>query len=294
MSTLYLVGGTGGLGSEIAKGLITAEGFSSYKALVRDEAKGQALEALGWTIVPVALESITAKDFLDAKVVVSALGGPTMVALECAVVKAAKEAGASLYVPSQFGVDFRSWGTSFPLYAGKKQVLDLAVAQAMPTLCVFTGFFSDFIFGFLAKPNQEGKVIIVGDGSYKISFTRRSDIGFVLAKALTDPNYNQGGYLSMQSDFLSWKEAVDMYAKVAGVTLDIATLDPQEALKQEQDLLQKGLQGDMGSFYGSFALHLLGEPARGNSGCDLSAEATTLGVKLETLEETLNNVYGTK
>jgi uncharacterized protein YbjT (DUF2867 family) len=294
MSTLYLVGGTGNLGSEIAKGLITAKGFSSYKALVRDEAKGQALRALGWTVCAASLENITAKDFPDAKVVVSALGGPTMVALESAVVKAAKEAGASLYVPSQFGCDFRTWGTSFPVYASKKQVLDLAIAQDLPTLCVFTGFFSDFIFGFLAAPNQDGKVTMVGDGSFNVSFTRRSDIGFVLAKALADPTYNQGGYLSMQGDCMSWKEAVDMYAKVAGLTLDITTLDPQEALKQENDLLEKGLQGDMGAFYGSFALHLLGEPARGNSGADVSAEATTLGVKLETLEETLKDVYGAK
>jgi len=34
-TTLYLLGGTGGLGQEVAPGLATAEGFSAKKALVR-------------------------------------------------------------------------------------------------------------------------------------------------------------------------------------------------------------------------------------------------------------------
>ena len=97
----------------------------------------------------------------------------------------------------------------------------------------------------------------------------------------------------MHGDSMSWKTALDLYREISGATFDVATLDPQEALKEEQALLEKGLAGDMGSFYGAFALHLMGEPERGNPGCDLTEEATTLGVKMETLGETLKAVYGT-
>lgn len=294
MTTLYLVGGTGGLGFEVAKGLVAAEGFAAKKALVRDVKKAAPLKDLGWTVVKVeSMDAITKEDLVDAKVVVSTIGGGSMVALETAVIKAAKQAGASLFVPSQFGVDYRRWGTSFPFLAGKKQVLDVASQEGLATLCVFVGLFSDWIFDFLAKP-VDGKVTIVGDGSAKVSFTRRSDIGFVLAKALVDPKYNQGGFLPMQGDCMSWKEALNKFALASGVSFETSTIDPQDALKEEQSLLKKGLAGDMGAFYGAFALHLLGEPARGNSGCDLSQEATNLGVKLETVDETLKDVYGSK
>eukprot|EP00980_Cylindrotheca_fusiformis_P010931 scaffold2499_cov125-Cylindrotheca_fusiformis.AAC.22 len=294
MSTLYLIGGTGYLGAELVKGLATAEGFSDRKALVRDESKAKHLKDLGWKIATVAdIQAVTADDLVDAKVVVSALNGANYIAAESALVMAAKKAGASLFVPSEFGSDFRRWGSEFPLFAGKKKVFDLANQEGLPTLCVFVGYFSDHIFNLLAKP-EDGSVTVVGDGSANLSFTRRSDIGFVLAKALTDPKYNKGGFLSMEGDNMAWKDALDLYAKVSGVKFNIKTLDPEEALKLEQDLLKKGLEGDMGAFFGSFRLHLLGEVARGNRGLDVSEEATTLGVKLETLEETLQSVYGNK
>lgn len=294
-NTLYLVGGTGGLGMEVAKGLVTAEGFSHHKALVRRTSSDQAtaLEALGWELVeadfsnPKALETSLA----GAKTVVSAFGGNDLVQLETATIQAAKKAGATLYVPSQFGVDTRRWNMSFPFLKGKSQVLQVAEMEGLPTLSVFVGMFSDFIFGFLADPaNAKGR--IVGDGNAKLSFTRRSDIGYVLAKALADPEFAQGGTLSMEGDNKSWKEGLEILEKVMAKEVEIETIDPQNALQQEQELLKKGLEGDVGAFYASFALHLLGEPARGSAGCNVSAEAKSFGVKLETLEETLQKAYG--
>jgi len=295
-TTLVIVGGTGGLGQEVAKGLVAAKGFGARKALVRslDSPKAKTLQEMGWELVQVedfndvdALE----KALQDAKVVVSTVGGGDMVQLETATIKAAKRAGASLYVPSQFGVDSRRWGYQFPFLAGKKQVLDEADAVGLPTLKVFVGLFSDYIFNFLADPtNAKGR--IVGDGSAKLSFTRRSDIGYVLAKALEDPALANGGYLSIQGDNKSWKEALEMLGKALGKTIEFEYVDPSDALKQEEEELEKGLKGDMGAFYSAFALHLLGEPARGNTGADVSAEAKSYGVKLETLENTLTKLYG--
>ena len=138
---------------------------------------------------------------------------------------------------------------------------------------------------------MDAKGRLIGDGGAKISFTRRSDIGYVLAKALVDPKLAKGGILSLQGDCKTWMEAIQMLEKIKGKRFELDFLDPQEALKQEQDLLQKGMAGDVGAFYGAFGLHLLGEPARGNTGCDLRAEAKSYGVKLESLEETLSKVY---
>jgi uncharacterized protein YbjT (DUF2867 family) len=299
--SLILVGGTGGLGSEIAKGLVKSVGFSAYKAIVRDATKAKPLQEMGWTLVEVPdyydSDALTAA--LDgAKTVVSAFGGNDVVKLDIATVHACKAVGVELFVPSFFGVDYRHWSRSNPFLTAKLQVTSTAKELGLPTLSVTNGCFSDWIFGLVADvPN--GKARIIGDGSAKMSFTRRSDIGKVLAKALVDPellkdSIDGNATLSIQGETMPYKEAVDTLEKVIGKKLDIEYLDPIEALRQEQDLLAKGLEGDVGAFWGSFTFHLLGEPARGITGLDSSKEAKSYGLKLETLAETLESVYSTK
>lgn len=284
-----MFGATGGLGMEIAQGLVTAKDFDAKKAVVRDPSseKAQALTKLGWDLVQVkdmndskALEG--ALD--DAKVVVSTLSGNDMVALEANILRAAKKAGASLFVPSQFGVDYRRWGTEFPFLAGKKAVLDVAEKEGMPVLTVFNGYFSDWIFGFFTDL-QEKKVTWIGDGNDKITWTRRSDIGFVLAKALADPELASGGTLSVQGDYMSFNDATQLLGDALGQRFEVTYMDPEQAKKEETEMLKKGLDGDVGAFFGAFKFHLMGEPARGNDGSDLNSSYNNYGVKMQSLED---------
>ena len=154
------------------------------------------------------------------------------------------------------------------------------------------------IFNVISDP-VNGKARIIGDGLAKLSFTRRSDIGKVLAKALEDPNLMKdavdGNFmLRIQGETLPYKDAIGTLEKVMGKKFDIEYIDPMIALKQEQELLVKGIAGDVGAFWESFRLHILGEPARGMTGGDLSKGAKSYGVTLETLAVTLESVYGTK
>jgi uncharacterized protein YbjT (DUF2867 family) len=295
--SLVLVGGTGGLGKEIAKGLVTANGFDRKKALVRgDLTKGKDLVEMGWEVVLVQdlsddteMESVLA----GSTVIVSTLSGGDLVNLETTLIRAGKKVGVKLFVPSQFGVDYRRWGNSFPFIAAKKAVLDSAEHEQLPTLKVFNGFFSDSIFDFFADP-ANAKATMIGDGLAKVSWTKRSDIGYVLAKALEDPEYQTGGFLSMAGDTMSFKDALANLEKALGKELTIETMGAEEALKLEQELLKKGLEGDMGAFYGSFKYHLMGEPERGNDGCNVSADAKTYGLPLASLKAVLEEVYGQK
>lgn len=296
--TLFLLGGTGSLGAEVAKGLRSASGFSDYKAIVRNPDKAKTLKDLGWTVVQAdgMDEKSLTEALVGAKVVVSTYGGGNLVDLEKTAIQAAKHAGACLYVPSQFGVDYRRWGADFPFLEGKRKVLNFAQEQSLATLQVFVGMFSDFIFGFLTDI-EHGKARIIGDteSSALVSFTRRSDIGKVLAKALEDPALlRQGGTLSMQGSTMKWKDAVALLSKTIGKEFELEVISVDDAVSTQKKLLLNGLEGDMSSFYGSFALHLLIEPARGNDGADTSAEAKHYGVKLESLEQTLMDVYGRK
>jgi uncharacterized protein YbjT (DUF2867 family) len=292
--SLVLVGGTGGLGTEVAKGLITAEGFDHKVALVRSstaEEKVTRLEELGWTIRRVV-------DFDDndslvealhgTKVLVSTLSGPELMDIEIKLIDAAKRVGGvSLFVPSQFGVDYRRWGGNFPVFEAKRRILSYASEVNLPTLSVFVGAFSDIIFYFLTDLSNMEATIVSG-GKSLFSFTKRSDIGLVLAKALNDPKYEEGGYLSIQSDTMPWIDALSLVEKATGKTFQKTDIDPEEALTQEKVLLDKG---DMESFYQAFALHLLGQPGRGSSGFDVSAESVSYDVPLETLETTVTSMF---
>ena len=127
--SLTLVGGTGGLGIEIAKGLVKSKGFSAYKAIVRNAEKGKVLQDMGWTLVQVpdyfddaALEAA----LLGSKTVVSTFGGNDTVKLDIATARAAKKAGVELFVPSHFGIDYLRWSTTNPVLAPKCQVLDIS------------------------------------------------------------------------------------------------------------------------------------------------------------------------
>jgi NmrA-like family len=299
---LIIVGGTGGLGMEIAKGLISAEGYGSYKAIVRDAAKAKALEDIGWTLVELSDyfdKSGLENAMVGAKTVVSTFGGGDLTKLEFATIEAAKNAGATLYVPSQFGVDHRQWDTSFPFIAAKLTPLEAAKKAGLPTLVVFTGAFTDVSMPFLFDL-ENNKATLVGDSNStaQISFTRRSDIGKVLAKALSDDTLLPTGgdkdisFLSISSETMTFKEYIKVYERVTGKTLEIEYLDPADALVKEKELLAKGFEGDFVAFLGSFVLHLLGEPERGSTGLNLSAEAVSYGVKLETVEETFRSLNG--
>ena len=291
-NTLVLVGGTGGLGLEIAKGLVTAEGFDKAVALVRPssaEDKIEKLRDLGWVVDTVDFDDANALSsaLSGAKVVVSTLSGAEMASLEIKLIDAAKSSGVSLFVPSQFGVDHRRWIGDFPMFQGKRAVLAHAEEVGLPTLSVFVGCFSDVIFYFLCDIANM-KATLVGGGTPMTSFTKRSDIGFVLAKALADPKYASGGFLSMQGDCMPWVDALSLFENVTGKKFTYTEIDGEEALAQEKALMEKG---DMASFYQAFALHLLGDPVRGSGGIDVSGEAVTFGVEMEPLEETLKVFY---
>lgn len=284
---LYLIGGTGNLGQELAKGLVTAQGFDAKVALVRSMGENsEKLESLGWKVQQVDLNDSNGliKAMPNASVVVSAVSGPELVNTEKKMIDAAQAAGASLYVPSQYGVDHRRWKPGFPFYAGKKSVLEYAQQVGLPTLSVYSGLFSDFIFSFLADPANMTATLVNG-GSARYSFTKRSDIGYVLAKALADPDFANGGDLSIQGDTMSWREALATVEEIKGQTFTFTEMTGEEALEEEQELLQKG---DM---FGAFRMHLLGEPVRGSLGSDTSSDAKSYDVQLESLKQTLRAVF---
>lgn len=297
MTSLGFIGATGRLGQEIAKGLIKAEGFDGFKAFVRPPAEGEkvdALRELGYDIVPIDFDDADAleESFKGIKTLVSTIAPGPLWRIETAVVKAAKKAGVSLFVPSQFDVDRERFGTTHPFMGAKANVVKVAKEQGLPVLQVNCGYLSDIIFDVCGDPwNGEAKLIESQDAA-KISFTRRSDVGYVLANALSDPEYSEGGTLAMHGETMTWKEALDVLTSVMeGTTFDIEKMSVDEGKTKVKELTEQAGNGDVWKSYKGFALSLLVEPASGNQGADMSGNAKSYGHKMETLEETLKEIY---
>ena len=154
------------------------------------------------------------------------------------------------------------------------------------------GYFSDVVFELTGDPFNGESVLVESDKAAKISFSRRSDVGFVLAKALSDPKYSEGGTLAIQGETMTWKEALEVLKSVLPDTnLELEKMSVEEGRSMVEELAEKGKEGDVWSSYKSFSLSLLVEPASGNTGADMSEGANSYGHKMETLEETLKEVY---
>lgn len=95
----------------------------------------------------------------------------------------------------------------------------------------------------------------------------------------------------MAGETLSFKDALDIYRKAKGGAVEVDVLDPQEALQAEKQYLKKVLDGDTAVFFQAFKMHLIGEPERGNDGCDMSKGAKSYDYKLEPLPTTLQKLY---
>ena len=297
MTSLGFLGATGRLGQEIAKGLIKTEGFDSYKAFVRAPAVGDkvdALKELGYEVVEIDFDNTEAleESFKGVKALVSTLGGGAMWRLETACVKAAAKAGVSMYVPSQFDVDRERFGTDHPFLKAKENVVATAQKEGLSVLTVNCGFFSDIFFDVAGDPWNGEATLIESDSPAKISFTRRSDVGYVLAKALSDPEYSEGGTLSIAGETMTWKEALDvLMAEMPSVTFEVEKMSVEDAKTKVEELLEKGQSGDVFASYKAYSLLLILEPASGNNGADMSESAKDYGHKMESLEETLKEIY---
>jgi hypothetical protein len=179
-------------------------------------------------------------DYNDAAAVTAALKGVdaivatlgfTGLQLQVPIAKAAKAAGVRLFAPSEFGVPTDS--SSGP-FAVKHVIAEEIHALGLPTARVFTGGFSDFIWGpcvfvcpsasvgrangcfgcrFMGLDVKSGKVSVGVDGNAKISFTSRPDIARYVAHAFTrfPLEQLQNKSLRIQGDGVSFNEVFEAY-----------------------------------------------------------------------------------
>ncbi|KII86373.1 hypothetical protein PLICRDRAFT_287151 [Plicaturopsis crispa FD-325 SS-3] len=186
--------GAGNIGSAIIQAL-AAQVPSGVKSATVDYADNAALVAL----------------FKEhaVEVVISAVGFPA-IAWQKDLAAAAKEAGVSLFVPSEFGMPSEGWKDNGVLSV-KSDVIDYVRSIGLPFTLYYTGMFAEYLPFFGAI--ETGKFYIVGKGETPLTFTAISDIGGFVAHTLTHlaPSQLANATLRIEGTRTTLLEAATLY-----------------------------------------------------------------------------------
>ena len=197
-ATVALVGASGRLGSLIGHALLDAPGVR-LRVLVRpgSREKVAALEARGAEVVEGALDGDDALAELcrGASTVVSAVqGGPDVIVDgQARLLRAARDAGARRFVPSDYSLDlFRVPPGRIPTSDLRCRFAALADAERgeVEVVHVLNGGFLDrgVLFGFVRVIDPErGTARVWGDGHQPMAWTTYADTARYTAAVAIDP-----------------------------------------------------------------------------------------------------------
>lgn len=199
-NSLFLISGTGVLGIEIAKGLITASEYDKMVALVPTSASQRSnenLRSFGWKVETIDFENVEAvtSSMRGAKVVVSTADGIDVQATELNAVKAAQAVGASIYVLAQSGISYHQIQGETNSLSTRELILAHAKDVKLAALSITVGASMN------SFPHSRSRHVSLTaiEKKFNLTFAKRSDVGFILAKVLAEPKYASGGCLHMQA-----------------------------------------------------------------------------------------------
>jgi nucleoside-diphosphate-sugar epimerase len=254
-TVVALVGGTGDLGSLIAKELLGKPNVQ-LRMLVRPESKGKAagLENQGVQVVEGSLGKDNSRNLAalcqGASTVISAIqGGPDVIVDgQRELLLAAREAGAKRFVPSDFSLDMfkvkvgqiisSDWRRQFATIA-EDECGDVEVVH------VLNGGFLDrqVVFGFINIINvDEHKAYFWGEGKQPMDYTTYADTARYTAEVAVDDK-SVPKVFSVAGDSLSFEEMVRVYETETGRKIEVVRLGSMKDLDARIDeLKQDGYQ----------------------------------------------------
>ncbi|KAM0752040.1 NAD(P)-binding protein [Meredithblackwellia eburnea MCA 4105] len=203
---------------------------------------------------PVSLESA----LKGVQVVVSALGGPALAAgVQRPLADAAKKAGVSLFVPSEYGVE--TIGVKEGPLVGKEAAAQYLKSIGLPSVRLITGPFTDFIFNpRLGFAFAEGTATWFGKGEQPVTWTARPDIATFLAHVLTTlpPAELNDRVFRIEGDRKSLNEVVAIYEETHPGKKVVVT---RKSVEEGKEALAKGGPAAFGAY-----LQLLWEAGEGS------------------------------
>ncbi|TFY63187.1 hypothetical protein EVG20_g6425 [Dentipellis fragilis] len=232
MSTFatFALAGVGNIGTFIANEFLARKAAGQINRVViltrssTDDEKNKEFKRKGAEVITI--------DYSSKASLISALAGVAVVistinlgALDSqfSLIDAAKEAGAKLFVPSEFGTptDDIMNGPASP----KRKALEKLKKLDLPYALVYNGAFSDTIFSAkLGLDPVGGEVTVGGDGSAPVSFTSRLDIARYVAYVLTEISTKKLEWRKFQieGDRTSFNEVYEQYSAKTGNKIDVS------------------------------------------------------------------------
>jgi uncharacterized protein YbjT (DUF2867 family) len=164
-------------------------------------AQNQELSSKGAEIRPYDVLSADAISGLHGIDVLISTTGMEGLSIQPKLVDAAHAAGVKLLVPAEFGDT--TDGRTEPILVLKRSAREQAAKLGLPTLAVFTGFWTEF-FPFLGFDFAGGKITINGSGEAKISTTSVADVAYFVAYVVTETPKKklENAKLTLQGDVI--------------------------------------------------------------------------------------------
>ncbi|KAI0284500.1 NAD-P-binding protein [Russula brevipes] len=228
----FAIVGAGNVGGFIVEELLKQKAAASIDEItIVSRPQNQSFAARG--------VRIATAEFTDVPALTTALAGTHVVIstisllavdIQVPVAQAAKAAGASLFLPSEYGGPTNNLqgllGIKGALHAKLREV-------GPPLLLVYTGPFADYSWGQIVNLDvKSGKVAVGGDGNAPISWTARKDIARFLAHVLVHSPASrlQNQTLRLEGDRASFNEIFRGYEERTGTKLDV-TYRPVDSLR---------------------------------------------------------------
>ena len=231
---VLLVGGTGMLGSKIARALLAKGDAVELRLLARKgggDTKAQAAQAAlteaGATVVegdlldPASLDAATR----GVDVVVSAVqgGDDVIVGGQVALAEASRRNGVRRILPSDFAIDLFQIPPEEHVWLGPRRRADEAIAAlGIGRLHVLNGAFMEvFMAPFFGVFDLEhGTATHWGDGNTKLDLTTTDDTALYVAEAVLDHGLPDGKF-PIAGDQLTMREAIAAVGDALGRPLAV-------------------------------------------------------------------------
>lgn len=251
-SKILIIGGTGYIGKFIVEASSKA-GHPTFvlirETTISDPVKAKLIDCFknsGVTMLhgDVYNQGTLVRAIKQVDVVISAVGGGTMIEDQVKIIAAIKEARNIMrFFPSEFGNDVDRSNAVEPAksaFAMKAQIRRAVEAEGIPYTYVSSNKFAGCFLPTFEQPGltapPRDKVTILGDGNHKATFNEEHDIGTYTIKAVDDPRtLNKILYIRPPKNIYSFNELVSLWEKKIGLTLQRIYVPEEQILKQIQE-----------------------------------------------------------
>ncbi|KAG9119105.1 hypothetical protein FRC07_006044 [Ceratobasidium sp. 392] len=232
---IAIAGATGYVGRPIVEEILKSEAFELRILTRKSGVTGslvQSFKERGAAIHGVSYddEAELVSVLQGVDIILSTLGGGGITGAQPNLLRAAKTAGAKLFIPSEFGDPFEGEEES-DIFRAKRELHQLAKSIDMPITVVLTGLFPDYcLVPVMGWDFEAKKIDIWGTGEENATWTTMPDIARYVAYVLSHVPIQglQDQVLRIQGDLKSFNEVAQLWEEKNKTKLQITHHPVQE------------------------------------------------------------------